>query len=480
MRPALFALALLAVSTASASQTILDLAEATPDLSTLVAALKADTALIERLDPSFSSAYDTDYTVFAPSNEAFNKLPASELISLLQPANLAQLDGILKVHIVEGNFESSKLVDGEQLLTVGGGYVTVHIAGADVFIDSSKVTTANVAASNGVVHIVDTVLMPAAPTPAPPPAPGAPTPAPGIQNIVQLAAATADLSTLVAALSAGGLEETLAGKGPFTVFAPTNEAFAALPAGVVANLLKPANKAQLVDILTYHVASGRVFAADLENGQRYQTVEGKYVNAAVNASGVFINDAAVTTADVSASNGVVHIVDHVLLPDAVPQPGTLLFRGFTNSGTGRCGEVDAGPRLPTALFEPQNAAALARYVNITIDLFRVDIGYDFGLPLSLELGACKDAGKTAKFTNPLGSQKVDWAPAALMEGICAVQCGCNFQGGSKSAKLKALPVCKDAPDDPSAMKWCSLCGPLYNKPIDVKLYGCSDIRGGCK
>merc|ERR1711865_135723 len=134
------------------------------------------------------------------------------------------------------------------------------------------------------------------------------------KSIVDLAVATPDLSTLVTALKAADLVDTLSGKGPFTVFAPTNEAFAALPAGVLANLLKPENKAQLVDILTYHVAPGDVHAKDLYDMEMITTVEGKSVTARVDGSTIFINSAKVTAADNDASNGVVHIIDAILMP----------------------------------------------------------------------------------------------------------------------------------------------------------------------
>lgn len=136
----------------------------------------------------------------------------------------------------------------------------------------------------------------------------------GGPTIAQLATATPDLSTLVAALQAGSLVDTLNTPGPFTVFAPTNEAFDALPAGTVANLLKPQNKPQLVDILTYHVVQGNVQAKDLKDGQMVTTVEGKKLTVRIAGGAVFINSAKVTTADVEASNGVVHIIDAVLLP----------------------------------------------------------------------------------------------------------------------------------------------------------------------
>merc|ERR1711904_589334 len=122
--------------------------------------------------------------------------------------------------------------------------------GNTILIDSSKVTTADVQASNGVVHIIDAVLMPSN------------APKPVSKTIVDLAVATPELSTLVTALKAADLVKTLSSKGPFTVFAPSNKAFAALPKGVLANLLKPENKAQLVDLLTYHVASGVVHIID--------------------------------------------------------------------------------------------------------------------------------------------------------------------------------------------------------------------------
>ena len=134
------------------------------------------------------------------------------------------------------------------------------------------------------------------------------------ENIVGLAVGNEDLSTLVAAVKAAGLVETLSGDGPFTVFAPTNEAFAALPEGTVENLLKPENKDQLIAVLTYHVVSGDAYAKDLSNGQDITTVEGDDVKVKINKKGVMINDAKVVAADVKATNGVVHVIDHVLLP----------------------------------------------------------------------------------------------------------------------------------------------------------------------
>lgn len=131
-------------------------------------------------------------------------------------------------------------------------------------------------------------------------------------DIVDTAVAAGSFNTLVAAVKAAGLVETLSGKGPFTVFAPTNAAFAKLPAGTVENLLKPENKAQLVAVLTYHVVAGKVMAKDVKAGA-VKTVNGKEATLAT-AGGVTINGAKVVAADLAAGNGVVHVIDTVILP----------------------------------------------------------------------------------------------------------------------------------------------------------------------
>lgn len=137
----------------------------------------------------------------------------------------------------------------------------------------------------------------------------------GAKDIVDTAAANEDFSTLVAAVQAAGLVETLKSDGPFTVFAPTNAAFAKLPAGTVENLLKPENKDQLVAVLTYHVLPGKVMAADIAGKELSpKTVQGSMVEIDA-TSGVKIDGANVTTADIEASNGVIHVIDTVILPN---------------------------------------------------------------------------------------------------------------------------------------------------------------------
>lgn len=136
-------------------------------------------------------------------------------------------------------------------------------------------------------------------------------------DIIDLAVATDDLSTLVTAVKAAGLVETLQGDGPFTVFAPTNAAFEALPEGVLEMLLKPENKDQLTAVLTYHVVPAEVMSGDLEDGMKAGTVEGSEATISINYGDVMVDNANVVMADVDASNGVVHIIDAVILPPSI-------------------------------------------------------------------------------------------------------------------------------------------------------------------
>merc|ERR1711865_530447 len=285
-----------------ADKTIVDLAVATPDLSTLVAALKAG-GLVDTLSSK------GPFTVFAPTNEAFAALPAGTLANLLKPENKAQLVDLLTYHVVSGDVHAKDITDMEMIKTVEGKNVTARVTSGGILINSAKVVTADVDASNGVIHIIDAVLMPGNP------------PKPASKTIVDIAVANADLSTLVTALKAGGLVDTLSGKGPFTVFAPTNEAFGKLPKATLAHLLDPANVKELDAVLTYHVVAGvAAFSKDLTDGEKIKTVEGQNVVAHVSAAGVMINGATVQTADIAASNGVIHIIDKVLSLPPAPAP----------------------------------------------------------------------------------------------------------------------------------------------------------------
>merc|ERR1712166_398965 len=246
---------------------IVQLAQATTDLSTLVTAVVA-----ANLQGTLSSV--GPFTVFAPTNEAFANLPAGVLAGLLK--DIPQLTKLLLYHVVSGKVLASDLKNGESVGTVEGEDLKVTITGDKVMINTATVKVPNVMATNGVVHIIDAVLM---------------IPTPMTMNIVQLAQATTDLSTLVTAVVAANLQGTLSSVGPFTVFAPTNEAFANLPAGVLAGLLK--DIPQLKKLLLYHVVSGKVLASDLKNGESVGTVEGEDLKVTITGDKVMINTATV-------------------------------------------------------------------------------------------------------------------------------------------------------------------------------------------
>jgi uncharacterized surface protein with fasciclin (FAS1) repeats len=168
-----------------------------------------------------------------------------------------------------------------------------------VYINESKVVLADVEASNGVIHVIDAVLLP----------PADPT------DIVDTAVADGRFTTLAAAVQAAGLVETLKGEGPFTVFAPTDDAFAKLPAGTVESLLKPENLEQLKSILLYHVVSGKVMAADVVTLTSAEAVSGASIKIKVEDGKVYLNETTqVMITDIETSNGVIHVIDAVILP----------------------------------------------------------------------------------------------------------------------------------------------------------------------
>merc|ERR1712070_21208 len=209
-----------------------------------------------------------------------------------------------------GLSQDVKTVEGKSLHVETNQPRSKVTVGPDSRHQKSVIRADNIA-SNGVVHIINGVLLP----------PSTPAPKPQGQNIVQLAEHTPDLSTLVSAVVAAGLADTLSSAGKFTVFAPTNEAFKALPAGVLDSLMKPENKAKLVDILKYHVLPEEVLSTQLKPFQAVKTVEGKPLHVTKWDGQVRVGPSLlskvlknVTKADNLASNGVVHIIDGVLLP----------------------------------------------------------------------------------------------------------------------------------------------------------------------
>lgn len=282
--------------TAAAPTTdIVDTAVAAGSFKTLAAALKAG-GLIDTLKSA------GPFTVFAPTDEAFAKLPAGTVESLLKPENKAQLVSILTYHVVPGSVMAADVVKLTSATTVNGQRVNIMAKDGAVMLDSAtKIVSTDIACTNGVIHVIDSVIMPVQ------------------KDIIQVAGDAGSFTILAKAIQAAGLTDALKSKGPFTVFAPTDEAFQKLPAGTIESLLKPENKEKLASILKFHVIPGAAYADQVvkltESGK---TLQGQTFQIKVKNGSVTIGNSAamarVTATDIEASNGVIHVVDTVLMP----------------------------------------------------------------------------------------------------------------------------------------------------------------------
>jgi transforming growth factor-beta-induced protein len=238
------------------------------------------------------------FTVFAPTDAAFAKVPKATLDALA--ADPAKLKAVLLYHVVPGRVTAADVVKLTSAKTAEGRSVAIKVTNGSVFVDGAQVTTPDVEASNGVIHVIDSVLIPQQATATKP------------KTIVQTAVAAGSFKTLASLLKKAGLVGTLQGKGPFTVFAPTDAAFAKVPKATLAALAK--NKAKLRSVLLYHVVKGNVPAAKVVKLRSAKTLNGKPVSIRVTGKNVSVGGARVTTADVKASNGVIHVINRVLIP----------------------------------------------------------------------------------------------------------------------------------------------------------------------
>ena len=289
-------LCLLACSaTLSYADNIVQTAVKAKGFNTLVAAAKA-ADLVDALQGS------GPFTVFAPSDEAFAKLPKETLEDLLKPENKDRLASILKYHVVKGSVAAEQALKLDSATTLEGQRVAITNELGRLTINDSNVVATNIRCDNGIIHVIDEVLIPTG------------------KDIPTIATESGNFKTLLAALSAAELAETLGGSGPFTVFAPTDDAFAKLPAGTIESLLKPENREQLVDILTYHVIPGRVYSDAVLDAGTAETLQGQTVKFSLSANGIQVNNSKVVAADLQAANGVIHVIDEVLMPTMLDVP----------------------------------------------------------------------------------------------------------------------------------------------------------------
>jgi uncharacterized surface protein with fasciclin (FAS1) repeats len=272
--------------------TIAEIAAGDERLTTLVTALSA-AGLVDTLNG------EGPFTVFAPTNDAFAALPEGALEGLL--ADNAALTQVLLYHVAPGRFMASEVVSLTEANTAAGKMVKISSSNMGVMINDARVVITDIEASNGVIHVIDSVMLP-------------PQEMAMMSDLVDTAVSDGRFTTLVTAVKAAGLVETLKGAGPFTVFAPTDAAFAKLPAGTIESLL--ADTAALANILLYHVVPGRVMAADVVALSQAATANTQDVQIRVMDGKVMVNDAEVIITDIEASNGVIHVIDTVILPPA--------------------------------------------------------------------------------------------------------------------------------------------------------------------
>lgn len=243
-----------------------------------------------------------ELTVFAPTDAAFAKLAPGTVETLLLPENKDRLAAILNYHVVPGRVLAADAYGLTSAQTLNGQRLELNLRSDFPKINNATLAATDIQCTNGVIHVIDEVLLPAEKT------------------IPVVATEAGIFNTLVAAVGAADLGGVLNGKGPFTVFAPTDDAFAKLPAGTVESLLEPGNKQKLIDILKCHVVAGRVYDDQAVKARSAETLLGRSVKIGFSADGISINDATVVSKNIETSNGVVHAIDAVLLPGSTLSP----------------------------------------------------------------------------------------------------------------------------------------------------------------
>ncbi len=285
----LLSFALASVLPNSGPADVVDTAVAAGKFKTLVAAVTAAKLVDTLKSPG-------PFTVFAPNDDAFAKLPAGTVENLLKAENLAALQAVLGYHVVPGKWLAKDVSTMTGAVTVQGQRLDFRIDEGTVRVDGARVVMADIECSNGVIHVLDGVVLPST------------------KSIVDTAAGAGTFKTLLAAATAAGLADTLAKDGPFTVFAPTDEAFAKLPAGTVESLLKPENKDKLVSILKLHVVKGRVYSNDALKAGKAASLSAQTLEIVKGEKAATVNGSKLLATDLDASNGVIHVIDTVILP----------------------------------------------------------------------------------------------------------------------------------------------------------------------
>ncbi len=279
---------------APVSNTVVDVIVNSEDHTVLEAAVLA-------ADLAGALSAEGPFTVFAPTDAAFTALMEALELSAEELLAFEGLTDVLLYHVVGAQALAADLSDGQEITTLLDQDVTITINGMGVFVNQAMVTVADIVADNGVVHVIDAVLLPELDENLP-------------ETVVDIIVASEVHTLLEAAVVAAGLVDALSGEGPFTVFAPTDDAIVALTEALSITAEELLALPNLGEILQYHVVAADAFAEDLSDGQILTTLLGQDVTVSISDAGVMINDAMVIIADLEAENGVVHVIDAVLLP----------------------------------------------------------------------------------------------------------------------------------------------------------------------
>ena len=311
---------------AKQSNKVIDAVANDDRFSTLKAALEG-----AKLTTFFQS--DDEKTVFAPTNEAFGKLPKGTVEDLLKPENKDRLVQILSYHVHPGNLDLPSALNLASVSTVEKTPIKVFFEKGTVKVNDATLTEADIKCSDGIVHVIDTVLLPE----------------PKEQNLLTTAQGAGSFSTLLAAADAAGLLPALTGKDELTVFAPTNDAFTALPGGTVENLLKKENRKQLIELLTTHIVSGKVSAGDALNAGKAKSLSGTELSFMIDNGLFTVNGSAIRSVGIDGGNGIIHVIDSVI--------------GFAGGASEyeacpESTETEAAPSPKTTSAKSENAAEL--------------------------------------------------------------------------------------------------------------------------
>ncbi|MEN0060792.1 MAG: fasciclin domain-containing protein [Myxococcota bacterium] len=258
------------------------------------------------------------FTVFAPTDDAFAALPPDTLPTLLDPKNRGLLNQILTFHVASGRANAERVQRQGGVISLAGQRIDAQTSAQGLVVEGAQLVRTDIETSNGIIHVIDAVMVPES------------------RNLATVARDAGSFGTLLAAAEAAGLIGVLTGDDPFTVFAPTDEAFRALPEGTVDRLLQPENREELRQLLTYHVVPGNQFANRIARQSALVPVQGSPLPIKPQDGTLRVGQARVIQADIEAANGVIHVIDGVLMPpqdvdavlgviDAAIQRGAPLF-----------------------------------------------------------------------------------------------------------------------------------------------------------